>query len=110
MTKLLIKVDFKEEMKRVSKEVEKMADAEIAVKMDYATKTLRQVTPVDTGRARSGWFFIKLPRIFGKILNTEGFIVNNVPYIDKLNDGHSKQAPRYFIEQVLQRIGILTPM
>ena len=105
-----MKVDFEQEMKRVSREVEKIADKEIITKMAYATDTLRQVTPVDTGRARQGWFFTKTPKIFGKFLGTEGFIVNNVPYIKQLNDGHSKQAPRYFIEQVLIRIGILTPM
>jgi len=105
-----MKVDFKQEMARVSREIEKSADSEIRAKMIYATDTLKRVTPVDTGRARRGWFFFKIPKIFGKFLNTEGFIVNNVPYVDRLNDGHSKQAPRYFIEQVLTRIGLLTPM
>jgi len=110
MAKLKIKVDFEKEMQRVTREVEKKATTEILAKMIYATDTLKQVTPVDTGRARQGWFFIKTPKIFGRFFGTEGFIINNVPYIKQLNDGHSKQAPRYFIEQVLTRIGILTPM
>jgi len=109
MTKLQIKVDFKKEMQRVSKEVDRLATFEIHQRIDYATRTLREVTPVDTGKARSGWFNIKIPKVFGKFFGTEGFIVNRVDYIDKLNDGHSKQAPKYFIEQVLVRIGILTP-
>ena len=110
MTKLLMKVDFEEEMRRVSREVEKLADLEINAKMKYAVKTLKQVTPVDTGRARQGWYIERLPRVFGQWLGTIGFISNDVEYISKLNDGHSKQAPKYFIEQVLIRIGILTPM
>lgn len=30
------------------------------------------------------------------------YIVNNAPYIGRLNDGHSKQAPRGFVERAIQ--------
>ena len=43
MTKLLIKVDFEKEMERVSKEVERLATFEIHQRIDYATRTLKEV-------------------------------------------------------------------
>jgi predicted transcriptional regulator of viral defense system len=99
-------VNFEEEMKRVEREVQRLANAEISEKIDYATDTLRIVTPVDTGEARSGW---KNKKKINPASNEEGVISNNVEHIVYLNNGHSKQAPRYFIEQVLTKIGILTP-
>lgn len=98
-------VNFKEEMKRVEAEVKRLGSIEISKKIDYATDTLRQVTPVDTGEARSGWRNVKKKGI----ANEEGRIINEVEHIVPLNNGHSQQAPRYFIEQVLTKIGILTP-
>lgn len=99
-------VDFKKEMKRVEQEVLELGNIEIEERVDYATETLRQVTPVDTGKARSGWYNEKYKDYAG---NSEASIINEVDYIDVLNNGHSKQAPKYFIEQVLIKIGILTP-
>jgi hypothetical protein len=99
-------VDFKKEMKRVEEEMAQLASLEIDKRIDYATNTLRVVTPVDTGKARSGW---KNTKKYDEYGFTEGSIINDVDYIDVLNKGHSKQAPRYFIEQVLSKIGIITP-
>lgn len=77
-------------------------------------------TPVDTGRARSNW----LPSIntpssetvgpSGKIniqtvlpdfnvLTDTIYITNNLPYIRRLNDGHSAQAPAGFVDDVVAR-------
>lgn len=50
---------------------------------------LKQATPVDTGVARDGWH------------EKDGNIINEVPYIDALNNGHSEQAPSLFIEKTL---------
>jgi uncharacterized protein (UPF0333 family) len=99
-------VNFREEMDRVEKEVLKMADATIDERIDYATETLRTVTPVDTGKARSGWENTKTNLSIEN--EDKGTIFNNVEYISFLNQGTSKQAPKYFIEQVLITIGILT--
>jgi hypothetical protein len=52
-------------------------------------KDLKEETPVDTGAARDGWKY------------TGKSIVNEIPYIDDLNKGTSKQAPSYFIEKTL---------
>jgi hypothetical protein len=114
MAKLNLDVaDFKKEMKRVEEEVSKQANMEIHDRINYATETLKIVTPVDTGKAREGWKKELYPpkRITASFPtgNVAGKIYNNVEYIDRLNNGHSKQAPKYFIEQVLIKIGILTP-
>jgi len=83
-------------------------------------------TPVDTGRARGGWM-VELggaepsgdgsPDKGGggaisagasKIAAAKPFeqisIANNVPYIGRLNDGHSKQAPKEFIQKAIDRV------
>ena len=54
---------------------------------------LRASTPIKTGRARGGWDYHLIKNGFR--------VYNNVPYIRKLNDGSSRQAPRNFIEHVL---------
>jgi len=66
---------------------------------------VKNTTPVDTGRARSGW---------KKKVNDQGFeISNNVPYVPVLDKGRhmtprgmrgSKQAPRGIIGPSLQAI------
>lgn len=57
--------------------------------LNECVQQLKQATPVDTGRARDGWFA------------TDDKLINNVPYIDALNHGHSDQAPSHFIEKTL---------
>lgn len=99
-------VNFKQELKRIESEVQSLANSDIEGRIIYATNELRQVTPVDTGEARKGWKN-RVNRRLGKFYN--GSIYNEVEHIEHLNNGHSKQAPKYFIEQVLVKIGILTP-
>jgi len=98
-------VDFKKEMRRLEREVLERGTMEIHEQIDLATENLKIVTPVDTGKARKGWQNRKTIALGNQV----GEIFNDVEYIDVLNSGHSKQAPRYFIEQVLSKIGILTP-
>lgn len=99
-------VNFDKELQRVEREIKALANIEIEERIDFATKTLRVVTPVDTGKARRGWRNNTYRTFDGYI---EGAIINPVEYIGRLNKGHSRQAPKYFIEQVLIKIGILTP-
>lgn len=81
-------------------------------------------TPVDTGRARFGWYITvntpseEVPPMGQySIPNVEShskvgtftvkdrlFITNNVPYITKLNAGSSKQAPAKFVEKAAERV------
>lgn len=90
-----------------------------ALAVDAAVVT---ATPVDTGRARSNWIAtvdkpnhgtvetygggaaqsaiaqagsVIAVRRFGQVI----WISNNLAYIDKLNKGHSKQAPAGFFER-----------
>jgi hypothetical protein len=101
-------VNFAAEMKRVEREIYQLANDDIEGRIIFATKTLREVTPVDTGRARKGWKH-KIERGFVNGETIGGTISNDVEYIDILNKGHSRQAPKFFIEQVLSRIGLISP-
>lgn len=82
-------------------------------------------TPVDTGWARANW----IPRIgapfsgvagsrenvsagdqgagvasiIANRTNTNVFISNNVPYILRLNEGSSQQAPRGFVQAAIKK-------
>ncbi len=58
---------------------------------------IKEETPIDTGLARRSW------EIRSKGLVTE--IVNTTDYIQYLNQGSSKQAPKYFIEKVALKYG-----
>jgi len=99
-------VNFKREMARVEREVERLANQDIKTKVEFATQTLKVVTPVDTGEARAGWENNTYRGFDGYL---DGSIVNKVEHIEQLNRGHSKQAPAYFIEQVLVKVGVLKP-
>lgn len=75
-------------------------------------------TPVDTGRARSNWIpSLNVPEVrlvepgqkpdvaaatASYKLSDIIFISNSLPYIKRLNDGHSKQAPAGFVEASVQ--------
>lgn len=62
-----------------------------------ASEFKRQVvprTPIDTGQARRGW----QQRNYGN----QQIVENQVPYIERLERGWSKQAPRGFVEQAIQ--------
>jgi len=85
-----------------------------------------QKTPVDTGRARSNW----IPRVGSPASQTRKkstpsslasfarkefnrktvpfgsnlYIANNLPYIERLNQGYSKQAPMHFVEMAIQEV------
>ena len=81
-------------------------------------------TPVDTGRARFGWYITvntpseevppmgqyTIPSVesHSKVgtftVKDRLFITNNVPYITKLNAGSSKQAPAKFVEKAAERV------
>lgn len=108
MSKISLKVvGFKEEMARVEREVKRLANNDIESRIDLADQTLKQVTPVDTGEARRGWRTRKFRDANDGLI--DAVIENKVKHISYLNNGHSKQAPKYFIEQVLMKIGLITP-
>lgn len=81
-------------------------------------------TPVDTGRARSNWQVelgqaaqgvVDVPDKSGQSAISQGKrvidtyksgtsinLTNNLPYIERLNDGWSAQAPAGFVEKAVQ--------
>lgn len=79
-------------------------------------------TPVDTGRARAGWlitvntpsdevlpegkytYSAVIPDVPAITINDRYFIANNTPYIGRLNNGYSRQAPARFVELAAMRI------
>jgi len=82
MIKIRLKLNLEKEL---AKEVQKIKQT----KMDILVKALKDATPVDTGRARDGWYHDKT------------LIRNDVNYVEELNQGTSKQAPVHFIERTL---------
>ena len=69
---------------------EKLPDAvkeEMTKLQDKAFSRLRELTPVASGRAKEGWF--KEDK-----RNGDKAVVNEVPYIVRLENGYSGQAPR----------------
>ena len=95
----VVKVDFKRELERLKAEVKKEADLSVEARTRFATDALKSVTPKLTGHAASRWTY--------EMENGVGLITNDAPYIDRLNEGHSKQAPPHFIEITLMTIGEL---
>lgn len=78
---------------KISINVEKQILDKASKKIDSLKERLKdrlaEATPVDTGNARDGW----------KVVGDK--IINDVDYIDRLNEGTSKQAPAHFIEQTI---------
>lgn len=56
----------------------------------------RSKTPIDKGQARRGW---RLETTYN-----EKSIVNRVPHIDALENGHSKQAPNGILGPTVREI------
>lgn len=122
---------FGESGDKVIQELEALA-AKVVVALSFAvvanlvSAPSEGGTPVDTGWARANW----VPAIGSPFAGVSGsresvssaaqaagqanllgyrlplgpvFISNNVPYILALNDGHSKQAQRGFIERAIEK-------
>lgn len=67
------------------RQLEREKDAFIDRMTDELLVQARKYTPIDQGRAKRGWRKEKSFR--------QTQVVNRVPYIVALEDGHSKQAP-----------------
>lgn len=93
-----------------------MDNAVTAICLDAVTSVIKR-TPVDTGRARGNWYAsindvvhdtsesrtasealadgsAKAMKSSGKVFN----LTNNLPYIGKLENGYSKQAPQGMVK------------
>ena len=87
------------EMLRVAEEIAKQENMELEKRVGLIRDMLKDATPVLTGKASAGWTSRKLGKTF--------HVFNNVEYVPVLNNGHSKQAPTNFIEQVLTKFGMV---
>lgn len=61
---------------------------------DSLTAELKAKTPIDTGRARKGWRVRHTGNTFR--------VRNDVEHIGALNQGHSKQAKRGYVERTIR--------
>jgi hypothetical protein len=105
MPSLKVVVDFKGEIERLQQEVKQIQNDNVVERTQFATEALARVTPVRSGYARSRWTSSFETTEKGDII---GNIDNDAPYIGRLNQGWSNQAPAFFIEQVLIAIGELS--
>lgn len=82
------------------RQLEREKDAFVDRLSDSLLGNAKKFTPIDQGRARRGWRKEKSFR--------QTSIVNRVPYIDALENGHSKQAPNGItkpaVRETLRRI------
>ena len=118
---------FGDKIKRVAVNVPKNADEIVRKVALAADQTITMATPVDTGRARANWQVGIGAAPAGTVKYSGGgagaagyaisaaanvvttykgqpggiWLVNNLPYIQRLNEGWSAQAPAKFVEQAI---------
>jgi hypothetical protein len=82
--------------RQAMRSLEREKDLFIARVAQDTLEVARQKTPIDKGQARRGWH---LESAF-----KEKRIVNRVPYIVPLEEGHSKQAPNGILGPTIREI------
>ena len=110
----------------IGAELEKFINQDVrAISLNLLTGLVK-TTPVDSGRAKGNWFVstgapdrsTNETRRQGEALSQGSkeiagakkdeyptiTISNNLPYIERLNDGHSEQAPKKFVENEIRRV------
>jgi hypothetical protein len=85
------------ELKKLKAEIDKVSKTELQKEANMIVTQLVMATPVDTGLARESWT--------SKEGKNKIIIENDVPYIEHLNNGSSKQAPSHFVEQIALQHG-----
>ncbi len=111
---------FSKRMKTLGKRIETNANKEAIQLGSLISQTVILATPVDEGTARANWFAtLGVPERFadfnaadpsGQLTISRNdasiqkqteqtiYITNNLPYIKRLNDGWSAQAPAGYVE------------
>lgn len=118
---------FGDKIKRVAVDVPKNANEIVRKVALAADQTIVMATPVDTGRARANWQAGIGAAPAGTVEYSGGgsgaagyaigaaqnvvttykgqpggiWLANNLPYIQRLNEGWSAQAPAKFVEQAI---------
>lgn len=115
---------FARRMRQIGREIEPAVGGEVNRAAGLILATVVPATPVDTGRARGNWQVgvgysvtneinrldktgqtaINQGRaaIAGRPPGMSIYISNNVPYIGRLNEGYSAQAPAGFVEMAVR--------
>lgn len=115
---------FARRMRQIARDIEPAAGNLVNQTAGVILATVVPATPVDTGRARGNWqvnvgssIFSEIERLDqtgastiaqgqGEIASRKSgqsvYIVNNVGYIGRLNEGYSAQAPAGFVELAVQ--------
>jgi hypothetical protein len=90
-------VDVKKAFQDLKLQVDSEVEKQSSVINKKLLAELKEETPVDTGNARDSWEIRKI--------NSVTEIRNTTDYIQYLNQGSSKQAPRYFVERTALKYG-----
>ncbi len=81
-------------------EIKRDAEAQFNQQLDETVAALRVATPKDTGNASRSW-----RKIAWRSGQSKAVIVNDAPYIEPLDNGHSSQQPRPgWIMRTVERI------
>lgn len=117
--------EFSQRIRVVAKDVNENVNRLVRRVALVVDRQIVLATPVDTGRARANWLVALGAPPSGEVPAPGGgeaasvalaaanavvgrrepgqdiWIGNNVPYIGRLNDGYSKQAPANFVETAM---------
>lgn len=88
------------ELDRVRKQINSTKLRVVDQKCKQMLDELVEATPVDTGKARDSWGITHTGNPDRPVV-----ISNEVPYIEHLNEGSSKQAPAHFVERIALKFG-----
>jgi len=89
------------ELARVKAEFEKISGNHQDIVSNNLLNDMVEATPIDTGKARASWSLVK-------VNNNRRRLINTTDYIQRLNQGSSKQAPANFVESVALKHGTPT--
>tara|TARA_A100001201_G_scaffold69934_1_gene64436 strand:- start:1202 stop:1516 length:315 start_codon:yes stop_codon:yes gene_type:complete len=87
----------------VMRHLGKQKDAFMTRVAEDVKKVAQSFTPIDKGRARRGWKMRNQVSVTQSSSSTRS-ITNRVPYIDLLERGRSKQAPKGIIGPTVREI------
>jgi hypothetical protein len=114
---------FARALDRAVDRFEDEADTVVRKTVIDVTEKIKKDTPRDTGRAAAGWILtsdqpsdyeppegnydLTPPQDSGDAASYMWWIVNNLEYIEPLEDGHSDQAPNGMVANALNAFGRL---
>ena len=92
-------MSFESELIKFKNNARKDVSTSFKKQVDLIRRELASSTPKDTGKAAASWSMRTTED------DSKAVIENSTPYIERLNEGHSKQAPAQFIERVALQHG-----